>query len=153
MSCSRFYLNGPITNSHKVFSMERISLNSSNGTIMSATINTVLGTDFNLLLRSLVDSQDRTLFSTDQIFSWLVMIRGFSTIQNLTPASGTYSIPVPPTTLTLPSGPSGPSSSSVQSVGSSSFLVSHQSIFPSVEVVTNSLPVLLESQQRSTTGS
>lgn len=71
----------------------------------------------------------------------------------LTPASVTYSIQVPPTIRSFPSGPIGPSLKVKPSAGADMFLASHHKILPSVEVVTNSLLVLLVSQTRSETGS
>ena len=65
------YLNRPITNRHEEFIVDGISLKSSDGTIMSSIINTNSGIGINISLRSLVNSQDGALLSTNQIFSRL----------------------------------------------------------------------------------
>lgn len=81
-----------------------------------------------------------------------------------TPASTLYSIAVPPITLSvfssLPALTGNCSVNKISSVipppepavGPLKFLVSHHTTLPSVEVVTNSVPVLLNNQVISLTG-
>ncbi len=64
-------LDWPITDGHEELWLEGISLQSNNRTVMSGGINTESGEYINRLLGSLVNTENRTLFGTDEVFRGL----------------------------------------------------------------------------------